>query len=186
MTDLEADVDDPPDAWADGDEDDEDDEDDADERVAEEPPPPPYGQTTEDPLDRELASSSRNLSLMNGSEPSSPSSSYAPSASTGPSLIARRLAARPQIEPISEPDDESMDTTDGSSARPIGDAWHSEASVHSNGHSTPRGADVRSLSPAANDALVREGPLTPLNDAGPFVFDGSAGRASARSEGADT
>ena len=28
------------------------------------------------------------------------------------------------------------------------------------------------------DMLVREGPMTPTNTAGPFVFDGSAGRAS--------
>jgi len=34
------------------------------------------------------------------------------------------------------------------------------------------------LHPALTDPLTGEGPMTPRNDAGPFVFDGSAGRAS--------
>ncbi|PQE16839.1 hypothetical protein CJF30_00003530 [Rutstroemia sp. NJR-2017a BBW] len=34
------------------------------------------------------------------------------------------------------------------------------------------------LRPALTDPLTGEGPMTPRNDAGPFVFDGSAGRAS--------
>jgi hypothetical protein len=34
------------------------------------------------------------------------------------------------------------------------------------------------LRPALTDPLSGEGPMTPRNDAGPFVFDGSAGRAS--------
>lgn len=33
--------------------------------------------------------------------------------------------------------------------------------------------------PTAADVIAGEGPLTPRNNAGPFVFDGSAGRASA-------
>ena len=34
--------------------------------------------------------------------------------------------------------------------------------------------------PDAGEALSGEGPLTPRNNAGPFVFDGSAGRSSGR------
>ena len=35
--------------------------------------------------------------------------------------------------------------------------------------------------PDPTDITAGEGPLTPRNDAGPFVFDGSAGRSDARS-----
>ena len=37
------------------------------------------------------------------------------------------------------------------------------------------------LSEVTTDSPGQEGPVTPRNDAGPFVFDGSAGRASERS-----
>jgi E3 ubiquitin-protein ligase DMA1/2 len=36
----------------------------------------------------------------------------------------------------------------------------------------------RTATPTSADLIGGEGPLTPRNDAGPFVFDGSAGRAS--------
>lgn len=39
---------------------------------------------------------------------------------------------------------------------------------------------LRTATPTAADIIGGEGLLTPRNDAGPFVFDGSAGRASAR------
>ena len=39
---------------------------------------------------------------------------------------------------------------------------------------------VRTATPTSADLIVGEGPLTPRNDAGPFVFDGSAGRVSGR------
>ncbi|KAI9703167.1 MAG: hypothetical protein M1836_007732 [Candelina mexicana] len=42
------------------------------------------------------------------------------------------------------------------------------------GRATPNG-----IGPATEN-VVAEGPMTPRNDAGPFVFDGSAGRAAAR------
>jgi len=38
----------------------------------------------------------------------------------------------------------------------------------------------RATTPTAPHTLEHEGPMTPRNDAGPFVFDGSAGRASGR------
>ncbi|KAK1598873.1 FHA domain-containing protein [Colletotrichum navitas] len=42
------------------------------------------------------------------------------------------------------------------------------------------GRDTRTPSPIANHLLVtHEGPITPRNDAGPWVFDGSAGRRAA-------
>lgn len=39
---------------------------------------------------------------------------------------------------------------------------------------------LRTATPTSADIIGGEGPLTPRNDAGPFVFDGSAGRASGR------
>lgn len=39
---------------------------------------------------------------------------------------------------------------------------------------------LRASTPGEAELDGREGPLTPRNDAGPFVFDGSAGRASGR------
>jgi len=48
---------------------------------------------------------------------------------------------------------------------------------------TPRERSARtpsptSLHPSSPDPVSHEGPMTPRNDVGPFVFDGSAGRAS--------
>ena len=40
---------------------------------------------------------------------------------------------------------------------------------------------LRVATPTAGEAPGPEGPMTPRNDAGPFVFDGSAGRASGKS-----
>ena len=34
--------------------------------------------------------------------------------------------------------------------------------------------------PNASELLISDGPMTPTNNAGPFVFDGSAGRAAGR------
>lgn len=39
---------------------------------------------------------------------------------------------------------------------------------------------TRTVSPDAEQIVAGEGPLTPRNNAGPFVFDGSAGRGSGR------
>ena len=38
----------------------------------------------------------------------------------------------------------------------------------------------QALTPNASEILVADGPMTPTNNAGPFVFDGSAGRAAGR------
>ena len=59
-----------------------------------------------------------------------------------------------------------------------------EDSLQQNGQGTPRSSMyLRPNTPTINDILTTEGPLTPRNDAGPFVFDGSAGRASGRRMG---
>jgi E3 ubiquitin-protein ligase DMA1/2 len=49
--------------------------------------------------------------------------------------------------------------------------------------STTNATDVDrsgAATPDAGEVLTREGPLTPRNNAGPFVFDGSAGRSGGR------
>ena len=54
-------------------------------------------------------------------------------------------------------------------------------SLQENGRGIARSAMyLRPNTQTINDILTTEGPLTPRNDAGPFVFDGSAGRASGR------
>ncbi|KAH0547568.1 hypothetical protein FGG08_000293 [Glutinoglossum americanum] len=45
---------------------------------------------------------------------------------------------------------------------------------------TPNAANSHPRLDSSVDALGSEGPMTPRNDVGPFVFDGSAGRASGR------
>ncbi len=50
--------------------------------------------------------------------------------------------------------------------------------AHVASNNTP--ATVRTATPTSADIIGGEGPLTPRNDAGPFVFDGSAGRDSGR------
>ena len=44
---------------------------------------------------------------------------------------------------------------------------------------------LHAVTPTAGEVPGPEGPMTPRNDAGPFVFDGSAGRASGRRAVAD-
>lgn len=38
----------------------------------------------------------------------------------------------------------------------------------------------QALTPNASEILIADGPMTPTNNAGPFVFDGSAGRTAGR------
>lgn len=46
--------------------------------------------------------------------------------------------------------------------------------------SPERSTSLRATTPTAGETLNTEGPMTPRNDAGPFIFDGSAGRSSGR------
>ena len=177
MTDLEADVDDPGEAWQDVDEDD-----DNDNSSLNNEPARSNGHPEEGQRELEAARGPRNVFVFGSTKPTSPSSSHTPSPSTGASLIARRLASRPRVESVDEPDEEAMDTADNESARPDQDSWNNDEAGQSDGIATPRPIAIGSSPNSRNDALAHEGPLTPLNDAGPFVFDGSAGRAPARSE----
>lgn len=45
---------------------------------------------------------------------------------------------------------------------------------------TNANGNLRTASPTSADIIAGEGPLTPRNDAGPFVFDGSAGQVGVR------
>ncbi|MCJ1403998.1 hypothetical protein MMC11_007222 [Xylographa trunciseda] len=188
MADLEADVDDPLDEWHD------DEDEDADINVDSEQNfshttsnSDPKSNGTEVPIlsnvvsahesvYQDLPSRSRQLSNTNITDehPSTISPSNQPTPSSGPSLISRRLASRPSFGVVDEvPGHEdsnmSIDIAANQSAtpqsRPI----------------TPRTASgLRTPTSAAGEVLDHVGPLTPRNDAGPFVFDGSAGRSAGR------
>ncbi|KAK0507714.1 hypothetical protein JMJ35_009603 [Cladonia borealis] len=127
-----------------------------------------------DGIEEELSSrTSRKLVITNDTHltPSSTNSSD-PNSASGPShnLLVRRGARR--ISPPFAAAAEQPDTRSASSPieylRPItptqplmGDELN-EASLRT---------------PTTTDMLLHDGPMTPTNNAGPFVFDGSAGRA---------
>jgi E3 ubiquitin-protein ligase DMA1/2 len=87
---------------------------------------------------------------------------------TSNSLLSRRQtsnsAASPQITPVN-----SIEIPRSSAAPQL-------APIISNDTM----GSVRAATPTSADIISGEGPLTPRNDAGPFVFDGSAGRPSGR------
>ncbi|MCJ1407599.1 hypothetical protein MMC19_001670 [Ptychographa xylographoides] len=201
MADLEADVDDPPDTWKDDDDDDEDAE--LAELEDEEGtrPPPSYHDSTSigdrmetpnlsnavslndnralnEPLDvdSDLAAQSRQLSITNLAEDKASILNRA-NANGGPSLISRRMASRPSFGAIgetspAEPTDADLDNMNLG----LGDQDHT-LQAHP---TTPRGAGgLRTPTPTGGDRHA-EALLTPTNDAGPFVFDGSAGRTGGR------
>ena len=125
-------------------------------------------------VDEELCySASRRLRIGNetNSTPYTTTSSDPNNASSAsPKLLTRRGARR--IPSSSPPVTEQLETRPTSIPiqflRPItptqplmGDELH--------------GTSLRT--PTTTDMLLHDGPMTPTNNAGPFVFDGSAGRA---------
>lgn len=83
-------------------------------------------------------------------------------------LLSRRQTSNPTASPAIAPVD-GIEIPRSTNAASL-------AVVASN--DTP--ATLRTATPTSADLIGGEGPLTPRNDAGPFVFDGSAGRASGR------
>lgn len=181
VADLEADVDDPNDARWEDEDGEELDKVETDGANAEADAPG----TGED--DERLATSaSRILSIRHGSEQSSPpgmqpkQQQSAPITSTGqPSILIRRnfansapfslgqmpqppLASRDYLRPIT----------------PIGSLLRDQ-------DFTPNGesANLPAMTPGVM-AMLADGPMTPTNNAGPFVFDGSAGRTAGHSAAA--
>ena len=111
---------------------------------------------------------------------------YSPANDT-PSILNRRNAQR--YSPLLTPDQQPASY--GNYLRPItptapltvdDDLVAASSGVSaSNGES---GNLARVLTPTTTENFVADGPMTPTNSAGPFVFDGSAGR-SASVEGAE-
>jgi hypothetical protein len=66
------------------------------------------------------------------------------------------------------------------SRKPVSDGASSRlANLPSNDQRVTRTPSPSGLHPSSIDAMTGvEGPMTPRNDAGPFIFDGSAGRAA--------
>ena len=101
-------------------------------------------------------------------------------------LLSRRNARRvspPYVHRIGEPIPERSEDTSSSSSnfqdylRPITPTQP----LMPDDESTPNNEFASALrtSPPL-DILMSDGPMTPTNNAGPFVFDGSAGRAEGR------
>ncbi|ERF71546.1 hypothetical protein EPUS_00535 [Endocarpon pusillum Z07020] len=83
-------------------------------------------------------------------------------------LLSRRQTLNSSASPAIAPVD-GIEIPRASNAAPLGVVVSND---------TP--ATLRTATPTSVDLIGGEGPLTPRNDAGPFVFDGSAGRASGR------
>ncbi|MCJ1476709.1 hypothetical protein MMC13_005377 [Lambiella insularis] len=188
MADLEADVDDPPDVWKD-----EEDED-ADANV-ESQTSPPYtttanldgtelptlsnnislseGHSVDDSSTLNLASRSRQLSITNST--SNDPSIVSPNQPTDfprPSLLSRRIASRSSVAAIEEAQAAEDAEADGMNV---------DFPNHNDAAPTRQAlGGLRTPTPTGGESLDHVGPLTPRNDAGPFVFDGSAGRAAGR------
>ncbi|KIX08740.1 uncharacterized protein Z518_03397 [Rhinocladiella mackenziei CBS 650.93] len=80
-------------------------------------------------------------------------------------LLARRQAANP-----ASPELRTMNGNLGIPDQPDEDGMHAHLEHQR----------TRTQTPDAEQVIAGEGPLTPRNNAGPFVFDGSAGRSGAR------
>lgn len=189
MADLEADVDDPLDEWKD-----EEDED-ADVKTDSQTSPPPYssvpnldgielptlsntislsdGHFKEDPTTLNLTSRSRQLNVTNStSNDTSALSPNPPTELQRPSLLSRRMASRSSVGAIEEADVPENGEADGMNVDFVDHSSAVQDMQVSRGLRTP--------TPTGGESLDHVGPLTPRNDAGPFVFDGSAGRAAGR------
>jgi pSer/pThr/pTyr-binding forkhead associated (FHA) protein len=150
VADLEADVDEPIEDW-------EDLEDSAEDEKPETLPKP--SEEANSQSQNAVTASMQDLSLReaspNASAMSSTSAPHSPTASTGPSLLQRRIASQTQIAPLAD-----VVTPDAAADTEVEGGEPKE-------QTTPT-TEV--------SGVIAEGPLTPRNNAGPFVFDGSAGR----------
>ena len=206
MADLEADVDDPDalDDWEDGDN--------INGSCGEDNDLPTVDGTgpaiTEGAINQEddsLATmTSRQLSVQNGVDSSPehagddssapprvaapPTTERTSALNTLPSILSRRGNRRgtpPLGQPLPSTSEESATSGGAASAsfRPVTPTW---PLVEDGDPSTGMTMPVAGLTPNAADMMNADGPMTPRNDAGPFVFDGSAGRrAPVFSHGSD-
>ena len=134
----------------------------------------------------------RHLSITALNENSSPTTSPAPNRST---IHARRHASRPAFGVIGEGAPRSTRASNNNSTGDLtmdihftehqhapwmeaGDGEQVSGSARGSRQVTPRASGLlrTPTPPDGREGRVQDGPLTPRNDAGPFVFDGSAGR----------
>ena len=134
----------------------------------------------------------RHLNITNLNQDSEPSTSPLARSTIGASIHARRLASRPAFGVIGEGAPRSPQApTSNTSADLTMDMHFSEqhtpwmeasdgeqisGSARGSRQVTPRGSGLLRTPTPPEIRVVHDGPLTPRNDAGPFVFDGSAGR----------
>ena len=143
-----------------------------------------------DGQDEDLAAmSNRILTVRNVPVPTPPIPSLTHSFSTPTDLahvsspqniIGRRNASRTQARPANsdsltpKPNDSSSRTPEFSNhLRPITPTESLSQDQNVTLAGLPSGQE-------ATELLASDGPMTPTNNAGPFVFDGSAGRAAGR------
>ena len=143
-------------------------------------PPSQHGSGTipeDDDLDMDgddeaLSQATSTLSVQHGNLPPIKSSSSNPvnGSNASDSLLSRRGARRvsPPFTTATESRSSPGSTQSVQYLRPI----------------TPppmgTGMDESSMRTPTTEMLIHDGPMTPTNNAGPFVFDGSAGRAGSR------
>lgn len=192
VADLEADVDDPPagDAWREADEDEASDPNDVqhaavngeDAMEAESNEELNHDASDNDEVLSKMTT--RDLSIANLINPEAipPRSSNLPhlleqTAAPAPAtnLLSRRIgsrttSARPGEVPsasldINSPSSMSSNRSNATTPQPLPDE-------------APTASTLRAATPCPLEMLGADGPTTPRNDAGPFVFDGSAGRGN--------
>ena len=186
VTDLEADVDEP--SNFDFDEDDIENEEDMDVNDSGIPEANdaivddlrPSGRLSRQGEDEVLASmANRTLAISHPSTmvQSLTKATSQPTASNSSSLISRRNSRRTSTAPNSN--DPSMPRSESVTGLvPVieGQVRNTTAVQHTSQKGVP---SMRATTPSSGELLGADGPMTPTNDAGPFVFDGSAGRAAA-------
>lgn len=194
MADLEADVDDlDPDErdWEDYEGDDEQNQDHLDNSdraiseisgVSGEPPPRAEDRSSVSAQSKVLAIRPKAGSVPTDNSSNTPSAIHAPPSQFVSSIINRRNTSRRQSTQQPQPVDEQ------SSLARSDEATRRTANLRPFTPTQPNLRDVditppndsppaRETTPTGAD-LVSDGPMTPTNNAGPFVFDGSAGRAA--------
>ena len=179
VTDLEADVDDPADdEWDEG----------HDEELSPELNPagatngvaPDFGEQVMNGNDEGLSHSTSRLLSINDHAHTIPQRAISAEATSGPSITSGLLNRRgaSHISPSSTPAQDHSATNLPSAQiqylRPITPTQPLLENEDLNESSMRR--------PTMTDHFTQDGPMTPTNNAGPFVFDGSAGRIVGRTE----
>ena len=129
------------------------------------------------------STSSKNVSYTDSNLEAPQSSMSRPMIPTAPSLLSRRMASRSTnrsgdsetaaTETMSVAGQSTSFRNTSHTSTPTPTTSELRDDNRSAEHSS---ALLRPTTPLTNERLVTDGPTTPRNDIGPFVFDGSAGR----------